>query len=191
MVPARCKLAYIRVGIIAIIGSAATGLISVEKVSNNPDEDSWIQEDVAEDLPPHPTRLCEHPVQAKSQPTELMTTILSHLSGSVNIWIIVHRVSDTHLTCLKNSILIGSDICENPILLIQSGDKPIVCLRLVLVLSNFPQELLLMDSIWLPILRSQQWSLFFCSFPYRLKFCCESTVRVRTQCAYKENLYFA
>ena len=54
MVPARCKLAYIRAGIIAIIGSAATGLISIEKVSNNPDEDSWIQEDVSETLPPHP-----------------------------------------------------------------------------------------------------------------------------------------
>ena len=54
MVPARCKLAYIRAGIIAIIGSAATGLISVEKVSNNPDEDGRIQEDVPEDLPPTP-----------------------------------------------------------------------------------------------------------------------------------------
>ena len=54
MVPARCKLAYIRADIIAIIGSAATGLISVEKVSNNPDEDSRIQEDVPEDLPPTP-----------------------------------------------------------------------------------------------------------------------------------------
>ena len=49
MVPARCKLAYIRAGIIAIIGSAATGLISIEKVSNNPDEDGRIQEDVPED----------------------------------------------------------------------------------------------------------------------------------------------
>ena len=55
MVPARCKLAYIRAGIIAIIGSAATGLISVEKVSNNSDEDSRIQEDVPADLPPHRT----------------------------------------------------------------------------------------------------------------------------------------
>ena len=53
MIPAHCKLAYIRAGIIAIIGSAANGLISVEKVSNNPDEDSRIQEDVAEALPPH------------------------------------------------------------------------------------------------------------------------------------------
>ena len=52
MVPARCKLTYIRAGIIAIIGSAATGLISIEKVSNNPDEDGRIQEDVPEDLPP-------------------------------------------------------------------------------------------------------------------------------------------
>jgi hypothetical protein len=34
MVPARCKLAYIRAGIIAIIGSAATGLISVKNGSN-------------------------------------------------------------------------------------------------------------------------------------------------------------
>ena len=40
MVPARCKLAYIRSGIIAIIRSAATGLISIEKVSNNPDEEA-------------------------------------------------------------------------------------------------------------------------------------------------------
>ena len=54
MVPARCKLAYIRAGIIAIIGSAATGLISIEKVSNNPDEDGRIQEDIPEALPPHP-----------------------------------------------------------------------------------------------------------------------------------------
>ena len=54
MVPARCKLAYIRAGIIAIIGSAATGLLSVEKVSNNPDEDGRIQEDLPENLPPHP-----------------------------------------------------------------------------------------------------------------------------------------
>jgi hypothetical protein len=36
-------------GIIAIIGSAATGLISIERVSNNPDEDGRIQEDVPED----------------------------------------------------------------------------------------------------------------------------------------------
>jgi hypothetical protein len=49
MLPARCKLAYIRAGSIAIIGSAATGLISIEKVSNNPDEDGRIQEDVPED----------------------------------------------------------------------------------------------------------------------------------------------
>ena len=69
MVPARCKLDYIRAGIIAIIGSAATGLISVEKVSNNPDEDSMIQEDVPEALPPHPTRLCERLARAKSPPT--------------------------------------------------------------------------------------------------------------------------
>ena len=54
MVSARCKLAYIRAGIIAIIGSAATGLISIEKVSINPDEDDRIQEDVPEALPPHP-----------------------------------------------------------------------------------------------------------------------------------------
>ena len=54
MVPARCKLAYIRAGIIAIIGSAATGLISIEKVSNNPDEDGRIQEDIPEALPPTP-----------------------------------------------------------------------------------------------------------------------------------------
>ena len=33
---------------------AATGLISIEKVSNNPDEDSRIQEDVPEALPPTP-----------------------------------------------------------------------------------------------------------------------------------------
>ena len=32
MVPARCKLAYIRAGIIAIIGSAATGLISMKRL---------------------------------------------------------------------------------------------------------------------------------------------------------------
>ena len=69
MVPARCKLAYIRAGIIAIIGSAATGLISIEKVSNNPEEDGRIQEDVPEDLPPHPTRLCERPARAKSPQT--------------------------------------------------------------------------------------------------------------------------
>lgn len=31
MVPARCKLAYIRAGIIAIMGSAATGLISIKR----------------------------------------------------------------------------------------------------------------------------------------------------------------
>ena len=54
MVPARCKLAYIRVGIIAIIGSEATVLISTIAglcflicIQNN-------QEDVPEDLPPHP-----------------------------------------------------------------------------------------------------------------------------------------
>ena len=36
------------------IGSAATGLISIEKVSNNPDEDGMFQEDIPEDLrPPH------------------------------------------------------------------------------------------------------------------------------------------
>ena len=52
MMPARCKLAYIRAGIIAITGRVATGLISVEKVSNNPDEDCRIQEDIAADLPP-------------------------------------------------------------------------------------------------------------------------------------------
>ena len=69
MVPARCKLAYIRAGIIAIIGSAATGLISIEKVSNNPDEDGRIQEDVPEALPPHPVRLCERLARAKSPQT--------------------------------------------------------------------------------------------------------------------------
>ena len=54
MVPAHCKLAYIRVGIIAIAGSAATGLIStiadlcfLIRIYNSP-------EDVPEDLPPHP-----------------------------------------------------------------------------------------------------------------------------------------
>ena len=66
--PARCKLAYIRAGIIAITGSEATGLISVEKVSNNPDKDGRIQEDVPENLPP-PPRLCERHARAKSQPT--------------------------------------------------------------------------------------------------------------------------
>ena len=66
---ARWKLAFIRVGLFGFIGSAATGLISIEKVSNNPDEDSRIQEDVPEDLPPHPTRLCERPARAKSPPT--------------------------------------------------------------------------------------------------------------------------
>ena len=69
MVPARYKLAYIRAGIIAITGRVATGLISVEKVSNNPDEDCRIQEDIAADLPPHPTKLCERPTRAKSPPT--------------------------------------------------------------------------------------------------------------------------
>lgn len=61
MVPARCKLAYIRAGIIAIIGSAATGLISIEKVSNNPDEDGRIQEDIPEDLPLHPNDCASAP----------------------------------------------------------------------------------------------------------------------------------
>jgi hypothetical protein len=61
MMPARCKLAYIIAGIIAITGRVATGLISVEKVSNNPDEDCRIQEDIAADLPPHLTRLGERP----------------------------------------------------------------------------------------------------------------------------------
>ena len=65
---ARCKLAYIRAGLFGFIGRAATGLISVEKVSNDPDEDSRVQEDVPEDLPPHPTRLCERHARAKSQP---------------------------------------------------------------------------------------------------------------------------
>ena len=52
--PARCKLAYIRAGLFGFPGRVATGLISVEKVSNNPDEGSRIQEDIPEDLPPHP-----------------------------------------------------------------------------------------------------------------------------------------
>ena len=66
---ARWKLAFIRVGLFGFPGSAATGLISIEKVSNNPDLDSRIQEDVPEALPRHPTRLCERPARAKSPPT--------------------------------------------------------------------------------------------------------------------------
>ena len=65
---ARWKLAFIRVGLFGFPGSAATGLISVEKVSNNPDEDSRIQEDISEDLPPHP-KIVQAPARAKSQPT--------------------------------------------------------------------------------------------------------------------------
>ena len=79
MVPARCKLAYIRAGIIAIIGSVATGLISVEKVSNNPDEDCRLLEDIAADLPSHPTRLCEHNVRIPAQCRPGSPVILGHL----------------------------------------------------------------------------------------------------------------
>ena len=56
-------------GLFGFTGRIATGHISVEKVSNNPDEDSKIQEDLPEDLPPYPTRLCERPERAKSPPT--------------------------------------------------------------------------------------------------------------------------
>ena len=90
MVPARCKLAYIRVGIIAIIGSAATGLIStisglcfLIRIQNH-------QEDLPEDLPPHPTRLCERPARAKSPLTwtALNTSVIKQLNsdrGVLNI----------------------------------------------------------------------------------------------------------
>ena len=48
-------------GLFGFTGSAATGLISVDKVSNTPDEDSKIQEYVAEDLPPHPNDCASAP----------------------------------------------------------------------------------------------------------------------------------
>ena len=76
MVPARCKLAYIRAGIIAIIGSAATGLISVEKVSNNPDEDGRIQEDVPEDLPPTPNDCASAPREQNLNRLAILFTII-------------------------------------------------------------------------------------------------------------------
>jgi hypothetical protein len=55
----------------------------VEKVSNNPDNDCRIQEDIAADLPPHPRRLCERPARAKSQPTKSSATSL-RISASGN-----------------------------------------------------------------------------------------------------------
>ena len=65
MVPARCKLAYIRAGIIAIIGSAATGLIYIEKVSNNPDEDAGFKKKFPRTYrPPH--KIVRAPTRAKS-----------------------------------------------------------------------------------------------------------------------------
>ena len=67
-------------GLFGFPGSAATGLISVEKVSNNPDEDCRIQEDIPEDLPPHPTRLCERPARAKSPPMNVLTPGVPRLS---------------------------------------------------------------------------------------------------------------
>ena len=76
MVPARCKLAYIRAGIIAIIGSVATGLISVEKVSNNPDEDSRVQEDIPEALPPHPNDCASAPREQNLRRLAILFTII-------------------------------------------------------------------------------------------------------------------
>ena len=76
MVPARCKLAYIRAGIIAIIGSVATGLISIEKVSNNPDEDSRIQEDLPENLPPTPQDCASAPREQNLHRLAILFTII-------------------------------------------------------------------------------------------------------------------
>ena len=72
---ARWKHAFIRVGLFGFIGSAATWLISIivtsscyEFLSEYFRSRHPSPEDIPEDLPPHPTRLCERPARAKSQP---------------------------------------------------------------------------------------------------------------------------
>ena len=74
MVPARCKLAYIRAGIIAIIGSAATGLISI--LSCIYIQDVWCSEDIPEDLPPHPKDCASAPREQNLNRLAILFTII-------------------------------------------------------------------------------------------------------------------
>ena len=126
MVPAHCKHAYIRAGIIAIIGSAASGLISIEKVSNNPDEDGWIQDDIPEDLPPTPQDCASAPREQNLHKLQPAWPQNKHISSFLYCFLFIRfttTLTRISISSIRLSAIIRVNATRVPsaILLVPSG----------------------------------------------------------------------
>ena len=129
------KARFQRADLFVFTGSAATGLISVEKVSNNPDDGSKIQEDVPENLPPHPTRLCERSEQNlhRLQPAWLQN---KHTSSFLYCFLFIRfttTLTRMSISSIRLSAIIRVNATRVPsaILLVPSGRyrMPLFCIN--------------------------------------------------------------